>query len=144
MQGTGESSRKADPDQDSGFLSLVLGPLQDGQSSIDRKYIPYDAGFGGAVPGGKLPYSESIAGAVSTGVKWINALAARCPQTRVALVGYSQGAHAARMIANSVVTGKTRLSTDHLAAVAAFGDPTRPKGAALFPGAPGRTTPAAA
>lgn len=142
IQGTGQSSTTADPDQDNGFLSLVLGPLRDGTTSIDRKYIPYDAGFGGAVPGGKKPYAESVAGAVATGKQWINDLASRCPSSRVGLVGYSQGGHAARMLANSIVQGEVRLSADKLAVVALFGDPTRPKGASPFPGAPGRTSPA--
>lgn len=141
IQGTGQSSEHASPDQDNGFLSLVLGPLADGKTPVERKYVPYDAGFGGAVPGGSKPYDESVMGAVNTGKRWVNEFTQRCPDARVAFVGYSQGAHAARLLATEVIEGKTKISTDDIAAVATFGDPTRPKGAPLFPGAPGQVTP---
>lgn len=144
VQGTGQSAPDSPPDLDTGFLSQVLGPLNDGKSGhlINRKYIPYEAGFGGAVAGGSAPYSESVAGAVTTGRTWVNTLAMQCPDTRFAFVGYSQGAHAVRMLVNDIMTGQgMRLGSDRIAAVATFGDPTRPAGAALFPGAPQQVTP---
>lgn len=142
IQGTGQSSRSASPDLDSGWLSKVLGPLADGKSSIERKYVPYDAGFGGAVPGGSKPYDESVSGAVTTTKDWVNKKAAQCPKTRFAFVGYSQGAHAVRLVVNDIIAGKgVSIGPDDIAVVGTFGDPSRPAGSSLFPGAPGQTSP---
>lgn len=144
IQGTGQSAKDASPDLDTGFLSSVLGPLNDGKSEgrIKHKYVPYDAGFGGAVPGGSAPYSQSVTGAVNTATTWVKQFTQSCPLAKVAFVGYSQGAHAVRVLVNKILQGVgIRLSADRIAAVANFGDPTRPKGAPLFPGAPGQTTP---
>lgn len=93
IQGTGQSSPDADPDQDAGFLSRVLAPaMREAGEYMDRAYVPYDAGFGGAVPGGTKPYAESVDGAVTTAKNWIKGKATDCPATKFGLVGYSQGA----------------------------------------------------
>lgn len=142
IQGTGQSSPDADPKQDAGFLSRVLAPAKrEAGEYMDRAYVPYDAGFGGAVPGGTKPYSESVDGAVTTTEKWIKDKVADCPATKFGLVGYSQGAHAVRVVLNNIVNGKTAIDADQLALVANFGDPGRPQGAPLFPGRPGQSSP---
>lgn len=142
VQGTGQSSPDADPSQDAGFLSQVLQPVMKAMSgAVDRAYVPYDAGFGGAVAGGSETYQQSVTGAVSKLESWLNAKAKACPNTRFGLVGYSQGAHAVRVVMNDVVAGKTAIDDDRLALVANFGDPGRPKGASLFPGKPGQQSP---
>ncbi len=54
VQGTGQSSPDADPSKDAGFLSQVLHPaITAARGDMDRAYVPYDAGFGGAVAGGE-------------------------------------------------------------------------------------------
>lgn len=142
IQGTGQSSPDADPDQDAGFLSRVLAPaMREAGEFMDRAYVPYDAGFGGAVPGGTKPYAESVDGAVTTAEDWIKDKVADCPATKFGLVGYSQGAHAVRVVLNNIVNGKTAINADQLALVANFGDPGRPQGAPLFPGRPGQSSP---
>jgi hypothetical protein len=142
IQGTGQSSPDADPEQDAGFLSRVLGPaMQEASKFMDRAYVPYDAGFGGAVPGGAKPYADSVNGAVTTTESWIKDKVSDCPTTKFGLVGYSQGAHAVRVVLNNIVNGKTAIDADQLALVANFGDPGRPQGAPLFPGRPGQSSP---
>lgn len=142
VQGTGQSSPDADPSQDAGFLSQVLQPVMKAMSgAVDRAYVPYDAGFGGAVAGGSETYQQSVTGAVSKLESWLNAKAKACSTTRFGLVGYSQGAHAVRVVMNDVVAGMTAIGDDRLALVANFGDPGRPKGAPLFPGKPGQQSP---
>ena len=142
IQGTGQSSPDADPAKDAGFLSQVLHPaMQTARGELDRAYVPYDAGFGGAVAGAAVPYEQSVTGAVSKAESWIKDKANSCPNTKFGLTGYSQGAHAVRIVLNDIVAGKTAINTEKLALVANFGDPGRPQGAPLFPGKPGQETP---
>lgn len=142
IQGTGQSSPDADPSQDAGFLSQVLQPAKnEAGGAVDRAYVPYDAGFGGAVAGAPVPYEQSVDGAVAKTEAWIKDKTTACPQTRFGIVGYSQGAHAARIVLNDIVGGKTAITDDKLALVANFGDPGRPQGAPLFPGKPGQDSP---
>ena len=142
IQGTGQSSPDADPAKDAGFLSQVLHPaMQAARGELDRAYVPYDAGFGGAVAGAAVPYEQSVTGAVSKAEAWIKDKASSCPNTKFGLTGYSQGAHAVRIVLNDIVAGKTAINTEKLALVANFGDPGRPQGASLFPGKPGQETP---
>lgn len=142
IQGTGQSSPDADPKQDAGFLSRVLAPaMREAGDVMDRAYVPYDAGFGGAVPGGKKPYAESVNSAVSSAEKSVESKVTACPATMFGFVGYSQGAHAVRVLLNNIVAGQSAISPDQVALVANFGDPGRPAGASLFPGKPGQSSP---
>lgn len=147
IQGTGESSPDAAPSTDTGMLSTVFRPLlaEAGEAGlVDRAYVPYEAGFGGAVPGGAVPYTESVDGGLQRLRAMATQIVQRCPDTRLAVVGYSQGAHVASLFAQEIGSGKGVLPAGKLAAVALFADPTRAANAPLFPGAPGRTVPAAA
>lgn len=147
IQGTGESSPDAAPTTDTGMLSTVFLPMMARAADrglVDRAYVPYESGFGGAVPGGVAPYSESLAGGLSRLREMARQIAQRCAHTRFAVVGYSQGAHVASLFAQEVGAGRGVLSPEQVAAVALFADPTRNPGAPLFPGAPGKATPDAA
>lgn len=147
IQGTGESSPDAAPTTDTGMLSTVFRPMLAAAPEpglVDRAYVPYSASFGGAVGTSVTPYSESVSG----GLTRLRAMAAqvnqRCPNTRLAVVGYSQGAHVASLFAQEVGAGAGAVPADRVAAVALFSDPTRAVGAPLFPGAPQRSAPEAA
>ncbi|MFF2082484.1 cutinase family protein [Nocardia sp. NPDC058176] len=147
IQGTGESSPDAAPSTDTGMLSTVFRPLLAEAADpglVDRAYVPYEAGFGGAVPGGAVPYAESVDGGVQRLRSMATQVTQRCPDTRIAVLGYSQGAHVASLFAQEVGAGTGVLPADKIAGVALFADPTRNENAPLFPGAPDRTTPAAA
>lgn len=147
IQGTGESSPDAAPTTDTGMLSTVFRPLLAKAAEpglVDRAYVPYEAGFGGAVPGGAVPYTESVAGGLARLRSMAGQVAQRCPDSRLAVVGYSQGAHVASLFAQEVGANRGVVAADKVAAVALFADPTRGTNAPLFPGAPDLTAPATA
>ncbi|RDI67492.1 cutinase family protein [Nocardia pseudobrasiliensis] len=147
IQGTGESSPDAAPTTDTGMLSSVFLPMlakAPERGLVDRAYVPYESGFGGAVAGGAVPYSQSVLGGLDRLRGMAAQVAQRCDRTRFAIVGYSQGAHVASMFAQEIGRRQGVLTPDRIAAVALFADPTRSAGAPLFPGAPDRTAPAAA
>lgn len=148
LQGTTESSVKADPKIDSGMLSQVLIPvdnaLESNKKLIDRDYVPYPASFGGR-PGDKdsATYTQSVETGMANTKKLITQTHSSCPATRVAILGYSQGAHVAHNILADIGAGKGPIPADMLAAGALFSDPVRQQDAALFPGAPNQISPAA-
>lgn len=148
VQGTGESSPDAPSNTDAGMLSQVFIPfLADAESagvSVAREYVPYEAGFGGFVPGGTQSYQSSVTGGKDRLSQTVGEIAQRCTSTRFALAGYSQGAHAVSLLAQSIGQGQGPVSADRVAAVALFGDPTRSTGASTFPGASDQQTPDAA
>nr|WP_231373838.1 cutinase family protein [Nocardia sp. 348MFTsu5.1] len=142
VQGTGESSEDAPVDTDSGMLGSVMRPLLSlAGSKVVRAYVPYPAGFGGAVEGGKEPYAASVTTAMNRLSSMITQIADKCGDTDFALAGYSQGAHAAANIAKQIGAGKGPVAADRVAGVALFGNPARPTNSPLFPGAPDQTTP---
>lgn len=143
IQGTGESSPDAAPTTDTGMLSTVFMPMlaKADPSLVDRAYVPYESGFGGATAGGTVSYAESVIGGLLRLRSMARDVAARCTETRFAIVGYSQGAHVASMFAQEVGQGHGVIPPEKVAAVALFADPTRNPGAPLFPGSPGKATP---
>ncbi|WP_063050074.1 cutinase family protein [Nocardia arthritidis] len=144
IQGTGESSPDAAPSTDTGMLSTVFRPMMAKASDtglVDRAYVPYESGFGGATAGGVVPYWDSVSGGLTRLRSMAETVAAACPNSRFAVVGYSQGAHVASMFAQEIGQGRGVLPAERVAAVALFADPTRNPGAPLFPGAPGKATP---
>ncbi|MEU1980399.1 cutinase family protein [Nocardia sp. NPDC019395] len=144
VQGTGESSPDAAPTTDTGMLSTVFRPLMAAipeEGLVQRAYVPYESSFGGIDGGNATPYSDSVSGGLIRLRTMATAVAQRCPETRFAIVGYSQGAHVASVFAQEVGQGQGPLPEDKIAAVALIGDPTRTPGAPLFPGAPGKANP---
>ncbi|MEU3475886.1 cutinase family protein [Rhodococcus sp. NPDC006774] len=142
VQGTGESSEDAAVDTDSGMLGSVMRPLLSlAGSKVARAYVPYPAGFGGAVAGGKEPYAASVTTAMNRLTSMITQIATKCADTEFALTGYSQGAHATANLAKQIGAGKGPIAADRVAGVALFGNPARPTDSPMFPGAPGKSTP---
>ncbi len=144
IQGTGESSPDAAPTTDTGMLSTVFRPLMANAHEpglVERAYVPYEAGFGGIDGRSATPYSESVTGGLARLRSMANSVAKRCPNTRFAIIGYSQGAHVASVFAQEIGRGEGVIPAEKIAAVALIGDPTRTPGAPLFPGAPGKATP---
>lgn len=147
VQGTGESSPDAPIKADTGMLGTVLGPALDAArvlgSSLDRAYLPYPAAFGGAVPGGKQPYTVSVEEAAANLEAAAEKVISDCPATKLAIVGYSQGAHAASKVLEAIGAGTGAVPADRIAAAALFGSPTRAAGSPVFPGS-SNDTPASA
>lgn len=146
VQGTGQSSPSADPTTDNGMLGAMFGPMLSGAPGlIQRAYVGYDAGFGGAVPGGGTdPYTQSEADAVTALDVAAGQVIRACPTTLLAGAGYSQGAHAMSQFAAQVGTGRGPVPADRVAGIALYSDPTRPAESPVFPGDPGQDHPAAA
>ena len=137
IQGTGQSSPDAATDVDTGFLSQVMSPLLTmAGSEVERDYVPYEAGFGGAVPGGAAPYTQSVQGAVDRASAMADDKLAHCPKTRLGLVGYSQGANAVELYAKAIGAGTESVTAEQVAGVATFGSPTRKAGSPVFPDSP--------
>ncbi|MFI6047428.1 cutinase family protein [Nocardia sp. NPDC051321] len=142
VPGTGESSPDADPADDHGMLSSIFLPMLAAEpDQTDRAYVPYEAGFGGAVPGGPVPYAQSVTGGLQRLRSMAQSVADRCQSTRLAVVGYSQGAHIASLFAQEIGRGQSTIPADRIAGVALLADPTRYPGASLFPGAAGKLAP---
>ncbi|MBD8055600.1 cutinase family protein [Rhodococcus ruber] len=146
MQGTTESSPDAPVKVDTGMLSKIMGPMLDQArelgASVDRAYVPYPGSFGGLTPGGSRSYVESV----TVGEENLSLAAERvlsaCPSSKLAVVGYSQGAHAASNFLRSVGQGSGVVPAGSVAAGALFGAPTRGAGSGLFPGT-SQTSPSA-
>ncbi|GGL27630.1 hypothetical protein GCM10011588_48070 [Nocardia jinanensis] len=144
VQGTGQSTPNSPVAADVGLLSLVLGPLTEMLSgpAVGRAYVPYLAGFGGALPGATpAPYSVSAGEGLGRLREMAAEVTERCPRSQLGLIGYSQGAHVVSMFAREVGTGLGAVPADRIAAVALLADPTRAPGAAVFPGQPGTGRP---
>lgn len=142
VQGTGQSAANASPTTDSGFLSSVMKPLMTMAGSlVQRAYVPYPAGFGGATGGSSMTFDKSVSHAITRTTSMIKQVADRCDDTQFALTGYSQGAFAAARVARDIGQGRGPVPADRVAGVSLFGDPTRPAGAPLFPGRDGASRP---
>ncbi|WP_230329284.1 cutinase family protein [Nocardia aurantiaca] len=143
VQGTSDSSPDAPVSVDAGALSAVFVPVVSavGQTVVNRAYVPYQASFGGFMPGSRAPYAESMTGGLSHLRSMASEVVYRCPNTELGLVGYSQGAHVVSIFAREVGAGDGPVPADRVAGVALFGDPTRSPAAPLFPGDPDKDHP---
>ncbi|KAF0967441.1 MULTISPECIES: cutinase family protein [Gordonia] len=102
-----------------GVLSAVtsgLGP------ETKVQYVGYDAT---AFPWEKAVYGKSKAQAVANTRGLALQMLQRCPGTRIALVGYSQGADAAGDLASEIGTGRAAIRPGQVAGVVLISDPRR-------------------
>lgn len=138
MQGTTETSPDAPVKVDTGMLSNIMGPLLDQArelgASVDRAYVPYPGSFGGLTPGGTESYVESVTAGEENLSLAAQKVLSQCPSAKLAVVGFSQGAHAASNFLRSVGKGTGVVPARSVAAGALFGAPTRSPGSGLFPG----------
>ncbi|WP_405183636.1 cutinase family protein (plasmid) [Nocardia sp. NBC_01377] len=143
VQGTGESSPSASPSLDTGMLGTMFGPMLTAGVDIDRVYIGYPASFGGAIGTGPgtASYADSVAYARSRLDDTAAAAVEQCPNTRLAVAGFSQGAAVVSDFAQDVGAGNGPVAPDRVAGVALLSDPTRPVGPDPIPGRPGQVSP---
>lgn len=143
VQGTGQSSPGADPLADTGMLGSLVAPvLAAVPDLVQRSYIGYPAGFGGAVPGGgSAPYAVSVAEARRQVDAAVTQIAETCPATMIAGIGYSQGAQAISSFAADVGAGAGPIAPEKIAGIALYSSPDRAPDAPIFPGRPGQITP---
>lgn len=102
-----------------------------------REYIPYEASFGGLVGVGRGSYVDSVDGAKKELVRRGREVVDACPGTRLALVGYSQGADVVDQTAALIGGGESSLRPESVGLVAVFGSPRRRAGLPTIPGGSG-------
>ncbi|MGV9334782.1 cutinase family protein [Nocardia sp. NPDC003726] len=144
VQGTGESSPGASETADTGMLGAILGPVVAAVPDlVQRTYIPYSAAFGGAVGtgGGAAPYAASVGEGLAALTATAARVAADCPATALAVVGFSQGAQVVSEFAHAVGAGEGPVSAERVAGIALYSDPDRAPGSPVIPGRPGQLTP---
>ncbi|MGY1946219.1 cutinase family protein [Nocardia asiatica] len=144
VQGTGESSPEASETADTGMLGFLLGPVAAAVPDlVQRTYIAYPAGFGGAVGtgGGPDSYAVSVGEGLAALTATAERIAADCPATALAVVGYSQGAQVVSEFARVVGAGEGPVAAERVAGIALYSDPDRAPGSPVFPGRPGQLTP---
>ncbi|MGY2031372.1 cutinase family protein [Nocardia gipuzkoensis] len=144
VQGTGESSPGASETADTGMLGALLGPVVAAVPDlVQRTYIPYPAAFGGAVGtgGGTAPYAASVGEGLAALEATAARVAADCPATALAVVGFSQGAQVVSEFARAVGAGEGPVPAERVAGIALYSDPDRAPGSPVIPGRPGQLTP---
>ncbi|MFD4407558.1 cutinase family protein [Nocardia sp. NPDC058499] len=141
VQGGEESSPDAPADSDSGALGQVFGPLlATAGESVQRAYIPYGYNNDGAV----VPYEQATAAATEDLHTRAGEVLDRCPDTKIAVAGYAQGAVAVSEFARRIGRGEVRVPADAIAGIALLAHPGRAPHTPVLPGRPGDTRPAAA
>ncbi|KAH8834048.1 cutinase [Flagelloscypha sp. PMI_526] len=102
-------------------IGTIVGPsLQSNTASkispktLDFQGVPYAADVAGFLAGGDALGSQNMANMAATAV-------ANCPNTKIVLSGYSQGAQLVHN-ASKLISAAT---ASHVAAVVVFGDPDR-------------------
>ncbi|MFC9996208.1 cutinase family protein [Nocardia sp. NPDC127526] len=129
VPGTWETSRE---EKSQGMLALVTRGLP---GSVRTDYVSYPAT---ALPWEGEVYGYSKREAIANLRGMISAMAGRCPATRFALIGYSQGADAAGDVAAEIGTGLGVVPPERVAAVGLLADPRRSRTDALVgPPVPG-------
>ncbi|MFE3757947.1 cutinase family protein [Nocardia tengchongensis] len=140
VQGTDEGPSDAAPTTDTGALGQFFTPLlAQAGTTVQRAYVRY----GYTDDGTETPYQQAVADAADLLGKDAVEVVQRCPETRIAVAGYGQGAAAVSAFARSIGTGIGPVNPDKIAGIALFANPNRADKAVL-PGRPGQTTPAAA
>ncbi|MEV6096179.1 cutinase family protein [Nocardia sp. NPDC051981] len=125
------------------MVGALLGPVVSAVPGlVQRSYVAYEAGFGGAVPGGGAdPYAASVSSALTGLDDAATQVMAACPATMLAVVGYSQGAQAVAEFAQAVGTGDGPVPAERIAGIELYSNPIRTSGEPVFPGRPGQVGP---
>ncbi|QNG20835.1 cutinase family protein [Rhodococcus triatomae] len=132
VPGTWETSTKPDARPVPGMLSAVTGGLP---KSVRADYVTYAAT---AFPWEGEVYGRSKKQAVDHARGMIGDMAAACPGTDMALIGYSQGADAAGDLAAEIGTGLGVVPPEKLVGVGLISDPRRAESDTLIgPHVPG-------
>ncbi|MGV9709795.1 cutinase family protein [Gordonia sp. NPDC003424] len=108
-----------------GMSPGILGQITSGLGpETEVRFVGYDAT---AFPWEKAIYGKSKAQAVANTKGLALTMLRRCPGTRIALTGYSQGADAAGDVASEIGTGRAAIRPGQVAGVVLISDPRRSK-----------------
>ncbi|MCU1639964.1 MAG: cutinase protein [Nocardia sp.] len=138
--GSGSGSAAADPGCPALYVVAIPGTWETGKDkhadgpgmltgvtdglpgSAEVAYVDYPAT---ALPWEGDIYGASQKQAVENARAMVGAMAQRCGGTRIALLGYSQGADAAGDLASEIATGQGVVAPDRIAGVGLISDPSR-------------------
>lgn len=105
--------------------------------TVGRTFVSYPASAGGIFMPGQQSFadSESYASSMLQGVENTRAvlrdIAAKCPETKVFLGGYSQGAQVVSEVAREIGAGDSVIRPESIAGVVLFSDPLRAEDAPI-------------
>ncbi|MDD7922429.1 cutinase family protein [Actinomycetospora chibensis] len=134
VAGTNETSEAADPARSVGLLAGLTDPLaRRWGEDLSVRYVPYPASFDRPV---FYPFSEGR-GAERL-ARDAGDLAARCPDTTITLVGFSQGADVVSDVVHRATNGTIALPPDRIAGAVMLGSPRRDPRAPNLLDTPGR------
>jgi hypothetical protein len=121
VAGTNETSEAADPARSVGLLAGLTDPLaRRWGDDLSVRYVPYPASLDRPV---FYPFSEGR-GAERL-ARDAGDLAARCPDTTITLVGFSQGADVVSDVVHRSSRGSVALAPDRIAGAVMLGSPRR-------------------
>ena len=132
--GTNETSEAADPAVAVGLLKGLTDPLAARWGdALHVAYVPYPASFDRPVfyPLSELRGADRLARDAAD-------YAARCPATRLALVGFSQGADVVSDVVHRASRGTVAIAPDRIAGAVMLGSPRRDPRAPNLLDTPGR------
>ncbi|MEV6771870.1 cutinase family protein [Nocardia sp. NPDC051030] len=129
VPGTWETSESGPAGEDSGLLNTVTAGLP---TTVRVDYVNYAAT---AFPWEGEVYGQSKAEAIGNARAMVADMANSCASTRIALLGYSQGADAAGDLAAEIGSRTSVVAPERMAAVGLISDPRRSPGDMLV-GAP--------
>lgn len=132
VPGTYETSAAADPATPVGLLAEVGNSIAArAGAGVQTYYVPYPAQFNNP-----MPYEQSRQAGIKATDDAIAATAQRCPETKFAITGFSQGAAVAGDVATAIGNGKGPVDADRVVAVGLVADPYRQNGQVQMPGTP--------
>ena len=124
-------------------LGAAMTSHQQQVPRVSRTYVTYPATVGGAQPPGMqgiplnvgdlTPYGESMLTGVEMTEDLMGKIATKCPDTKVFLAGFSQGAEVISNVARRAGAGLSVIEPSQIGGVALFADPTRAGGTPLHP-----------
>lgn len=133
VPGTNETSEAADPARAAGLLSGLTDPLArrwDGALSV--RYVPYPASLD------RPFYLVSEQRGADRLARDAGDVAARCPQSTITFVGYSQGADVVSDVVHRAANGAIALPPERIDGAVMLGSPRRDPRAPNLVDAPGR------
>lgn len=129
---TTESSSKTNDestDETSESSSSTMESVADHPQKVGRIYINFEEKGEGYIPGvngeEKKEYSEAVSAAVDKVNATLDEIQSSCPDTRVMLLGYSEGAQVANIVSKQIGSGQSNFPADKVSGVALFSDPSR-------------------
>jgi pimeloyl-ACP methyl ester carboxylesterase len=134
VPGTGETSEAADPGRAVGLLAGLTNPLaQRWGDQLSVRYVPYPASLDRPVlyPLSELRGADRLARDAAD-------VAARCPDTTITLIGYSQGGDVVSDVVHRAARGTIALPPERIAGAVMLGSPRRDPEAANLVDSPGR------